>query len=93
MEKRVKEFSLSEVRINCRSSIDISGVEDVISYDDRSIVLVVCGVRTVVEGEELHVTRLSVEEGKVSATGHIGALIYEEAPVKKGGFLSGLFRG
>ena len=93
MENRVKEFSLSEVRINCRNSIEISGVEQVISYDDRSIVLVVCGVRTIIEGEELHVTHLCVEEGKVSALGRIGALVYDEAPVKKGGFLSGLFRG
>lgn len=93
MENRTREHSSSQIVINCRSSIDITGVEEVISYDDKSIVLVVCGTRTIVEGEGLHVTRLSVEEGRVSAIGQISAVIYDDAPVKKGGFISGLFRG
>lgn len=93
MENRIRQHSSSQIIVNCRSSIDITGVEEVVSYDDRSIVLVVCGTRTIVEGESLHVTRLSVEEGRVCAEGQIGAVIYDDAPVKKGGFISGLFRG
>ncbi len=93
MENRTKEFGTSQIIINCRNSIDITGVEEVISYDDRGIVLVVCGSRTIVEGEQLHVTRLSVEEGRVCAVGHIGAVIYDDVPAGKGGFISRLFRG
>ena len=89
----MNKFSLSDVRISNRSSIDVSGVEQIISYDEQSIVLVVCGVKMIVEGENLVVTELSVENGKVSAKGKITAVIYEEGAVKKTGFFSGIFRG
>ncbi len=93
MENTAKSFSLSDVRINNRSSIHISGVEEVNSYDERSIVLVVCKARMIIEGENLRVTELSVDDGKVSAVGRIDAVIYEEGTVKKGGFFTSLFKG
>ncbi len=93
MQNSTRSFSLSDVRINNRSSIDISGVEEVISYDERSIVLVVCGVKMIVEGDDLRVTELSVDDGRVCAIGKIGAVLYEEGTVKKSGFLSSIFKG
>ena len=93
MENVTKGFSMSDVGINNRSSIDISGVEEVISYDEQSIVLVVCKARMTVEGENLRVTELSVDDGKVSAIGRIDAVTYDEGTVKKSGFFSSLFKG
>ena len=93
MDNATLENNYSNVTIHARRSIDVSGVSEIISYDDKSIVLVVCGDTMVIEGEQLHVTHLSVQEGKISATGKICALIYEEKTVKKGGIISGLFRG
>jgi len=86
-------FSSSDVRIYNRSSIEICGVDEIISYDDRMIVLSVCGIRTVVEGEDLRVKDLSVEDGRICASGRINGLFYDEETVQKKGFFSRLFKG
>ena len=93
MQNTEKNFSQSDIKINNRSSIDISGVEEILSYDEHSIILSVCGERLVIEGEALRVNELCTKDGRVSAVGKICSLIYEEGSVRKGGFFSGLFRG
>lgn len=87
MDSSKKVNSSSDIRISDRARIDISGVDEILSYDEESIILSVCGTRTVVEGENLRVTVLSVEEGRISACGRINSVISEEAiPVRKGLF-------
>ena len=92
MQNFQKSFSESDIRINNRSSIDISGVEEILSYDESSIVLVVCGVRLVIEGEGLRIGELRTAEGKIFASGRICSLIYEEAQAKKSRFPHNLFK-
>ena len=84
--------TVSDIRISDRKRIDISGVDEVLSYDDRTIILSVCGTRTVVEGEELKVTVLSVQDGEISAVGKVNAVVFEEATAVRKGLLSGIFR-
>ena len=87
MDNVKKPQKMSEIRISCRSRIDITGVDEILGYDDRSIVLSVCGTRTVVEGEDLRVTVLSVDEGRISACGKVNAVICEDdLPLRKGLF-------
>ncbi len=93
MDDNRKTHSSSDIRIHDRGSIDISGVDEILSYDDRTIILSVCGTKTVVEGENLRVTVLSVQEGRISACGRINAVICEEeAPARKG-FFSRMLKG
>ena len=93
MDVSKKNGNLSDIRIVDRSSVEISGIDDILSYDEECIVISLCGVRTVVEGSNLKVTVLSVEEGKISACGRIDAVICDnETKVKKGMF-SRLFGG
>ena len=57
-----------------RRVINISGVEDVISFDENSVVMQTClGVLTV-DGEELHIVRLNTD-GKESPSGDGGMII------------------
>lgn len=87
-----KPQSASDIRIINRKQIDISGVDEIFSYDESSIVLSVCGTRTVVEGEDLRVTVLSVGEGRICAVGRIDAVVCEEAAPSGKGFFARLFR-
>lgn len=93
MQNEERLFSKSDININDRSSIDISGVEEILSYDENSIVLSVCGERLIIEGEALRVNELCTKDGRVSAAGKICSLTYEEGSVRKGGFFSSLFKG
>ena len=71
-----------------RVGIEITGVKEVISFDEGGVALeTVCG-NMAIEGEGLHVTTLSLSEGKVVVDGKInGVYYYESKPtVKKGLF-------
>ena len=66
-----------------RDGIVISGVSDVISFDERGVVLeTTCG-RMAIEGEGLHITVLNIDEGKVSVEGRINGVYYFEETVKQ----------
>ena len=67
-----------------REGIQISGVRDVVSFDEKSVVLeTVCGGMGV-EGENLHVTTLNIADGRVDVEGRINGLYYfEDRPVQK----------
>lgn len=76
------------VNLTSRSHIDISGVRDVLSFDEEGASLVTnCG-RLTVEGKNIKVSALDVERGVVKIAGQIDALFYsdEKADTKRGLF-------
>ena len=62
----------------------ISGVEDVESFDEQEIVMRTSGGCLVICGEELSISRLSVDSGDVNVQGYLTELRYEEAGEKRG---------
>ena len=93
MDNQKKSFTNSDVKIYGRNTIEVTGVDEILSYDDRTIILSLCGTRTVVEGENLRITQLSVPDGKISACGRVNAIIYEDEIKSQKGLISKLFRG
>ena len=71
-----------------REGISISGVCDVISFDENGVALETSCGNMALEGEGLHITVLNITDGKVEIEGKINGLYYyEEKPaVKKGLF-------
>lgn len=68
-----------------RHQLTITGVSEVISFDDAAVVLGTTQGNLVVQGKELKLKTLMPDGGQVSITGKISALTYEE-PRKPGGF-------
>ncbi len=69
-----------------RNGIKIDGVCDVISFDERSVVLDTTAGSMAVEGENLHITILNIENKNVEIEGKINAVYYFDntpAPKKK----------
>ena len=60
-----------------RKKLSMTGVEEVLSFDDTAVVLHTCMGRLTVEGQELHLKNLSLDGGQVEVDGSISALIYE----------------
>ena len=76
--------------LNERSQLTMSGVSEVVSFDDSSVVLRTALGMLTVQGKDLQLKNLSLEGGNVAVDGHIAALYYEE-PRQPGGWARRLF--
>ena len=64
--------------LNERKNLTMTGVTEVISFDDTAVVLRTClGILTI-QGQQLLLKNLSQEGGQLAVDGHISALSYEE---------------
>lgn len=64
--------------INNRSTGNITGVTDVISFDLGEILLETGQGLLAIKGKDLHVSRLTLEKGEVDIDGKIESLTYSE---------------
>ena len=75
-----------------RRLLTVSGVSDVDSFDEETVVIFTDLGELTVRGTDLHINRLSVEVGELTVEGNIAALIYSQESAQKGGFFSKVFR-
>ncbi len=77
------KISSQEITIHDRAHLKISAVEDVLSFDDTSIILKSSFGSIAVDGKDLHITRLSVETGELFIEGRIDGVLFFEPSEKK----------
>ncbi|MCR5112124.1 MAG: sporulation protein YabP [Ruminococcus sp.] len=68
--------------LESRKSLSISGITDVDSFDEKTIVLYTQLGELTIQGRELHIDSMSVETGDMSITGDIWALVYGDKDKK-----------
>lgn len=68
-----------------RSKLTMTGVTEVISFDDSAVILRTGLGKLMIHGKQLQLKTLSLDGGQVAVDGHIAAMIYEE-PRSTGGF-------
>ena len=73
------------LHIDRRRHTTVTGVSDVCSYHETEIVLKLEAGLMVFAGQNLHIGRLLLEEGKLEVDGHIDSVVYE-SPRKSAGF-------
>ena len=77
-----------------RDKLTVSGVEDVERFDENEIVMNTTDGVLIVNGENLHIGKLSLDGGELHVDGRVDALSYEDGAVAHGGgLLSRLFGG
>ena len=59
-----------------RFSCTITGLQDVVSFDENQIVLDTDMGLLTMKGKDLHVSRLTLEKGEVDVDGTIDSLVY-----------------
>ncbi|WP_243423338.1 sporulation protein YabP [Intestinimonas butyriciproducens] len=74
-----------------REHLSVSGVSEVISFDENQVSLVTSMGILTVGGQQLHVEKLNLEMGEISIAGQIEAMVYEEEQLRRRGFWSRLF--
>ena len=67
------QLSLTE-----RSRLTMTGVTEVVSFEEHSVVLHTALGTLIVQGSDLKLKTLSLEGGQVAVDGSISALVYEE---------------
>lgn len=72
-----------------RSHMTMTGVTEVVSFDENAVVLKTTLGLLTVHGQGLQLKNLSVEGGQVAVEGTVSAFVYEEP---RGGGLRRLFR-
>jgi len=75
-----------------RHSLSISGVRDVDSFDEQTVVLLTEMGELTVRGEALHISHLDQDSGELTMSGDINELIYSELKQERKGFFSRLMR-
>ncbi|WP_312643699.1 sporulation protein YabP [Hydrogenoanaerobacterium sp.] len=76
-----------------RHKLTVSGVEDIDSFDEETVVLFTDMGELTVKGDSLHINKLNVDTGELNVEGEIHSLIYtNDVPRRGGGLFARLFR-
>ncbi|MDD3253633.1 MAG: sporulation protein YabP [Lachnospiraceae bacterium] len=59
-----------------RTSAALTGVREVVSFDDKQVIMDTDMGLLTIRGKELHVSRLTVEKGEVDVEGELDSLTY-----------------
>lgn len=67
-----------KLTLNERKSLTMTGVTEVVSFDENTVVLQTALGLLIVQGQQLSLQNLSLEGGQVAVEGTVSALSYEE---------------
>ena len=79
------------IAVQARSAAQLTGVSDVVRFEETVAVFDTTQGALTIEGEGLRIVRLSLETGEVDLAGKVSGLFYDEPTVQTGGFLRRLF--
>ncbi len=80
------------INLSERKSLSVTGVQDVDSFDETTVVIYTDLGALTVKGVGLHINRLNIETGDLTLEGSVESLIYTEPRNRSGGFFGKLFR-
>lgn len=89
MEEAVRQNH--NVIIEDRRKFTLTGIKDVVSFDDETVALETALGRLVIKGAGLHIINFNNETGDLSGEGKIYAFVYT-AEEKSRGIMSRLFK-
>ena len=81
----------NNIIIENRKKITLSGIKDVVSFDEETIVLNSTQGKLVIKGIGLHINSFEAETGDLIGDGKINAVVYT-VEENGGGFFSRLFK-
>lgn len=75
-----------KLTLNRREQLTVSGVDEVIGFDENTVILHTELGALHIYGQQLQLKELSVESGQMAVTGQISALVYEQPRSRRGWF-------
>lgn len=91
-DREVAARAAHNVIMENRHSLSLSGVREVDSFDEQSVVVITELGELTVRGENLHISRLDQDTGELDMSGDINELVYSEMKQERKGFFARLMR-
>lgn len=82
MERKV-ENAKGNIILENRNRLTLTGIEEVISFDDEKILLNTTLGALTIKGSELKMNKLDVQNGDVIIVGSISSIVYSGKAIKK----------
>lgn len=83
------------IKMDNRENIFITGVNDVISFDEETVIVDTQMEILIIQGRNLHVNKLNLDDGELAIDGEINGLHYEMQGAmnkNKSSFFSKIFK-
>ena len=80
------------IHIEGRTLTSVTGVKDVASFNEEEVNLLTEAGALTIEGVNLHITKLNLDDGQVVLEGEVIALEYADEPEARGSVFSRLFK-
>ncbi len=81
-----------QVIMQDRCQLELTGVSDVDSFDETTVIAYTGLGQLTIRGHGLHIRRLDLEGGNLSLEGQMDTLVYADTAQHGGGFFGRLFR-
>lgn len=72
-----------------RHRAELTGVSEVLAFDENQVVLLTERGEIAFAGENLHLTKLLLDEGKLTVEGKVDSVVYTRRPSRRGLFKRG----
>lgn len=92
MEGNINKFKNQNIVLEDRSKMSVSGVEQVNSFNENTISLWTIEGEMNIKGEDLNISNLNLEDGKVKISGLINSIEYIGKDGEHKGILGKIFR-
>lgn len=61
-----------------KETLNVTGVENVDNFNDEIVVLITNKGKLTIKGEKLNISKLNVDEGKLTVKGLINSMVYSD---------------
>ncbi|MBK5239745.1 sporulation protein YabP [Clostridium sp.] len=95
VKKEIKiEDKKSNLMLENRNKLNVSGIIEVINFNENQILLNTNVGTMIIKGQDLKMNKLDVQNGDVVITGKVDSFVYtsEKSKAKKDSIISRLFR-
>ena len=93
-EERKRSTSRHSLQVDRREKVNVSGMIDVISFDEESVIGETEMGIIIIRGANLHVSKISLDSGELAVSGEIDSISYESpgGPAKAKSIIGKLFK-
>ena len=93
-DDKKRSTSRHSLQVDRREQVLVTGLIDVISFDEESVIGETEMGIVIIKGNNLHVNKINLESGELAVTGEIDGIAYENpgGPAKAKSLLGRMFR-
>lgn len=74
----MEDKNVQSLLLENKEVLNVTGVENVDSFNDEAVVLITNKGKLTIKGEKLNISKLNVDEGKLIVKGIINSLVYSD---------------